>query len=118
MRMPKYAMTSSRIVEKTPPTNQRIERRHECDGVDALEFGDTSNFTQKPQASCAEVISLIQISIRGGKRRQHGKWLFRVPFLTRPRPSRTIEPPVGRNRWTSLVSSLARQANRRSCFKR
>src|SRR6476620_4897138 len=79
MRMPKYAMTSSRIVEKTPPTNQRIERRHECDGVDPLEFGDTSGSTRKkPRASCPDVISLIQISIRGGKRRQHGKWLFRV----------------------------------------
>jgi hypothetical protein len=47
--MPKYATTSSRMVERTPPTNQRIERRHECDGVDALEFGDTSGF--KPRAS-------------------------------------------------------------------
>ena len=34
MRMPKYAMTSSRMVEKAPPKNQRIERRHVCDDVD------------------------------------------------------------------------------------
>jgi hypothetical protein len=45
--MPKYAMTSSRMVEKAPPINQSIERRHECDGVDVLEFGEVS----RPEAS-------------------------------------------------------------------
>ena len=39
------------MVEKAPPTNDRMARRHGRDGADALEFGDTSGFTpKKPQA--------------------------------------------------------------------
>jgi len=76
--MPKYAMTSSRMVERAPPTNQRIERRHESDGVAVLEWRHFGFHAQKASSERLDVISLIQISIRGGKRRQHGKLLLKV----------------------------------------